>query len=112
MVGEADAALARHHKDSARDLLLRASVFYAASYHLLYGMPVDDRLLKAFCKQSNALDWAWRSSMNPLSPYAFHSRKQACLLTWFLLSAMKMKFGPLIIFTNGYDGTVFSLWQS
>ena len=35
MVGEADDALARHHKDSAQNLLLRASVFYAASYHPL-----------------------------------------------------------------------------
>jgi hypothetical protein len=41
MVAEADAALARHHKYSAQEPLLRASVFYAASYHRLYGKPVD-----------------------------------------------------------------------
>ncbi len=29
----------------ARELFLRASVFYAASYHPLYGNPVDSRLL-------------------------------------------------------------------
>ena len=48
----ADAALSasRGHRSSARDLFLRASAFYTASYHLLYGAPVDPRLVAAFRK--------------------------------------------------------------
>src|SRR4051794_15332167 len=41
--GEAEAALSAGYKVSARELYLRASVFYAASYHPLYGAPVDPR---------------------------------------------------------------------
>jgi hypothetical protein len=45
---QAEEALQRSHVQSARDLFLRASAFYAASYHPLYGDPVDPRLLAAF----------------------------------------------------------------
>src|SRR5580698_3623370 len=47
---DADAALAKGHVASARELYLRASVFYAASFHPIFGAPVDPRLLAAFRK--------------------------------------------------------------
>jgi hypothetical protein len=46
--GEAGTALAKGHRASARELLLRASCFYATAYHPLYGEPVDPRLVAAF----------------------------------------------------------------
>ncbi len=39
------------HMRSARELFLRASAFYATSYHPLYGEPVDPRLRIAFERQ-------------------------------------------------------------
>jgi hypothetical protein len=44
------------HKQSAQELYLRASAFYTASYHPLYGEPVDPRLIAAFNKQRQTLD--------------------------------------------------------
>ena len=53
---QAEAAEASGRLASARELYLRAAVFYADSYHPLYGAPVDPRLTAAFRKQAAALD--------------------------------------------------------
>lgn len=53
---EAEATLAKGHRASARALFLKASAFHAASYHPLYGFPVDPRLLDAFRRQTIALN--------------------------------------------------------
>ena len=52
----AEAAAAAGRRVSAHELFLRASCFYAASYHPLYGEPVDPRLIAAFRKQIDAFD--------------------------------------------------------
>lgn len=56
LAAEADAALARGLRTSASELYLRASSFYATSYHPLYGTPVDERLKLAFSRQMIAFD--------------------------------------------------------
>src|SRR5262249_38271665 len=56
IMAEAETTLAKGHKTSARELFLRASIFYAASFHPIYGAPVDPRLLAAFRKEVAALD--------------------------------------------------------
>jgi hypothetical protein len=48
---EAEAELKKGHRVGARDLFLRASVFYSTSYHPLYGDPVNPLLLEAFRNQ-------------------------------------------------------------
>jgi hypothetical protein len=55
-VASAEAANTAGHRHSARELYLWASAFYGASYHPLYGAPVDPRLVAAFNKQRQALD--------------------------------------------------------
>lgn len=52
----ADEALGKGHIASARALYLRASAFFATSFHPLYGAPVDPRVLAVFGKQVAALD--------------------------------------------------------
>ena len=67
ITAEAETALQRGHDGSARELYLRASAFYAASYHPLYGAPVDPRLVAAaldVCRRTRAkiaqnLAWAF-----------------------------------------------------
>jgi len=110
MAGEADSALARHHKDSARDLLLRASVFYAASYHPLYGKPVDARLLNAFRKQSSALDRGLSLFNEPIRSVRIPFEKTG--MPAYLIPAVghENEVRPLIIFTNGYDGTMTDMY--
>jgi hypothetical protein len=56
LTAEADKVLGKGHVASARALYLRASAFYATSFHPVYGAPVDPRLLAAFRKQVEALD--------------------------------------------------------
>ncbi len=41
MMDEAHVAHAQGHWQSARDLFLRAAVFYGKSFHTLFGEPVD-----------------------------------------------------------------------
>jgi len=53
---EADAAERRGAIASARELFLRASVFYSTSLRPLFGTPVDPRLLAAYRKQVDAFD--------------------------------------------------------
>ncbi len=48
LFADAEEALHKGRRTSARDLYLKASCFYATSYHPLYGRPVDPRLLAAF----------------------------------------------------------------
>jgi hypothetical protein len=59
IAAEAKSTLSGGHRTSARELFLRASAFYAASFHPIYGGPVDPRLLAAFRKQISALDRVW-----------------------------------------------------
>jgi hypothetical protein len=65
---EAISALAKGHRHSARELFLRASAFYAASFHPLYGEPVEPRLLAAFGKQVDALDRGFALFDPPILP--------------------------------------------
>jgi hypothetical protein len=41
LIAEAEGALAKGHRTSARELFLRASSFYASAYHPIFGCPVD-----------------------------------------------------------------------
>ena len=110
MVREADALLARNHRTSARELYLRASAFFCASYHPLYGTPVDPRLLAAYDRQIDALDRGFQLSDPPILPQAipFSGAKMAAYLVPAAGNARAVR--PTIIFTNGYDGTVTDLY--
>ena len=56
LAAEGQALATRGRTVSARELFLRASCFYSASYHPLYGKPVDPRLVAAFRKQIDAFN--------------------------------------------------------
>jgi hypothetical protein len=45
---EADAAMAKGHVGSVRELYLPATIAYATSLHSFYGAPVDPRFLPRF----------------------------------------------------------------
>ncbi len=110
MKAEAEAELAKGRRTSARELFLRASTFYSASYHPLYGAPVDPRLLSAFRKQSEMLDRALALSSIPTSSLSIPFG--ATPLSAYLIPAQGFERDtrPLIIFTNGYDGTITDMY--
>ncbi|MET0916898.1 MAG: alpha/beta fold hydrolase [Burkholderiales bacterium] len=107
---QADEALANGHESSARALMLRASCFHAASYHPLYGEPVDPRLLGSFRRQSQLFDRALALGPSPALPLRIPF--EGATLPGYLLPAegKAHERRPLLILTNGYDGTLTDMY--
>ncbi len=107
---EADAALARGRVSSARELYLRASAFYATSFHPLYGAPADPRLLTAFRKQIAAFDQGLALGPHPVRPQRIPFEDVALPAYLVTAAGHETEVRPLIIFNNGYDGTVTDMY--
>ncbi|MBL8581100.1 MAG: alpha/beta fold hydrolase [Rhizobiaceae bacterium] len=107
---EAESTLAAGHRGSARDLFLRASVFYGASLHPLYGAPVDPRFLSAFHRQVSAFDRGLALGEPAVRPVRIPFEGAA--MTAYLLPAAGRadEVRPLLILTNGYDGTITDMY--
>ncbi len=106
MAAAADALLAKGRMTSARETYLRASVFYASSFRPLYGAPVDPRLLSAFRKEVAAFDSALSLGEAPTAPMAIPFGEISLPGYFIPAEGRKNEVRPLIIFTNGYDGTI------
>jgi dienelactone hydrolase len=106
MAAEAEETLARGYPASARELFLRASVFYAESFHPIYGKPVDPRLLAAFRKQVTAFD----KGNPPVKPMRipFEGASMAAYLV--PAAGREQEVRPLLILTNGYDATITDMY--
>jgi dienelactone hydrolase len=107
---EADAALAKGHAGSARELYLRASAFYATSFHPLYGAPADPRLLAAFRKQIAAFDQGLALGLHPIRPQRIPFGDVALPAYLVPAAGHEPEVRPLIIFNNGYDATVTDMY--
>jgi dienelactone hydrolase len=108
--GQADRAAGNGHESSARALYLRASAFFAASYHPLYGAPVDPRLIAAFGKQVAALDAGLLLGPNPVRPVSIPFGSVAMPAYLIPARGAEREVRPLIIFNNGYDGTITDMY--
>jgi pimeloyl-ACP methyl ester carboxylesterase len=109
-IAAAELADKARHRQSAQELYLRASAFYAASYHPFYGTPVDLRLIAAFKKQRQALDRGFALKDPPIRPTTIPF-KGAAMPAYFLPApGFAGTKRPTVIFTNGYDGTVTDLY--
>jgi predicted alpha/beta-fold hydrolase len=102
----AEAASKAGHRESAGELYLRASALYAASYHPLYGAPVDPRLVAAFQKQRQALDNGLALGDPPIRPGSIPFEGNAMPAYFLPAAGFAGAKRPTIIFTNGYDGTI------
>lgn len=103
---EGDEAAAKGHGRSAREFYLRASAFHAASYHPLYGSPVDPRLLTAFRKQVGALNRGLALSDHPVSPVGIPFETTPMPAYLVPAHGFETQKRPLIIFVGGYDSTI------
>ncbi len=100
---EADAAATRG-RQTASDLYLRASSFYASAYHPLFGDPVDPRLLIGFRKQMAAFDAGLAlRGIQPVVVQVDEARVPTYLIPAF---GHENEVRPLLILVNGYDATV------
>ncbi|NUB13804.1 alpha/beta fold hydrolase [Azospirillum brasilense] len=107
---EADIALSKGHKATARALYLRASAFHNASFHPLYGAPVDPRLIAAFHKGTAALDKGLSLGPCPAIPLAIPFGGMAMPGRFIPAEGFETRVRPLIVFTNGYDGTITDMY--
>jgi pimeloyl-ACP methyl ester carboxylesterase len=103
---EADHALGRGHRVGAHETYLRASLYYAVSYHPLFGAPVDPRLLTAFGNQSQVFDKA-AAAADPPGQALEIPFEHTTLPAYFFRAADGAAPGPLLIATSGYDSTLF-----
>jgi alpha-beta hydrolase superfamily lysophospholipase len=103
-------ALARGHRESARALFLKASAFHGASYHPLFGTPVDPRLIESYRRQIAAFDAALALSDPPVAPLAIPFGDIILPARLIPASGRAREVRPLIILTNGYDGTLTDLY--
>ncbi|WP_431281473.1 alpha/beta hydrolase family protein [Humitalea sp. 24SJ18S-53] len=110
LVAEADATRAKGHLASAREFYLRASVFYGASLHPIYGAPVDPRLVAAFRKQVAALDAGLALGPEPVRPITIPFGDLAMPAYFIPAEGFAGQVRPLIINTNGYDGTITDMY--
>jgi len=107
---QATTQLASGHRASAQASLLRASVFYASSYHPLYGTPVDPRLTAAFRKQVAAFDRAMALARHPVVPLSIPFANTP--MPAYLIPALgrETEVRPLLICTNGYDASITDMY--
>lgn len=110
LAAAADAALAKGHRASARDHYLRASVFYGASFHPLYGAPVDPRILAVYRKQVAALDKGLALGPHPVAPLSIPFGETPMPAYFIPAQGFEQQVRPLIIFNNGYDGTLTDMY--
>jgi pimeloyl-ACP methyl ester carboxylesterase len=107
---EAGKALGSGHRESARELFLRASCFYALSYHPLYGEPVDPRLTAAFRAQKRAFERGLELFTPPVE--SIQIPFEGTTLPAYLVPAIgrESEVRPLLILTNGYDASATDLY--
>jgi alpha-beta hydrolase superfamily lysophospholipase len=89
---------------------LRASAFYATSFHPIYGKPVDPRLLAAFRKQVAAFDRGLGLGDAPVKPMRIPF--EGASMAAYLVPAVgrEQEVRPLLILTNGYDATITDMY--
>jgi len=110
LADEAEAALAAGRRASARELFLRASVHYGASYHPLFGSPVDPRLLAAFRRQSALFDRAMALGPEPVARERIAFEGAAMDAFFWPAEGAAGERRPLLVITNGYDATIGDLY--
>lgn len=110
LAAEAEGALGKGHWQSARELLLRAAAYYGTSFHPLYGAPVDPRVLTAFAKQIAAFDRGLALGPKPVRPVGIPFGELSLPAYLIPAAGREAEVRPLVIFTNGYDGTVTDMY--
>ena len=110
IAAEASEAEERGFRTSASELFLRASAFYAAAYHPLYGIPVDPRLAAAFRKQMATFEKGLGLSSFPATPLRIPFEDTTMPAYFVPAVGREREVRPLVIINNGYDATITDLY--
>ncbi len=110
LVMEGEAALVSGRRTSARELFLRASAFYSASYHPLYGELLDPRLVAAFRRQIDVFNRGLALSRRLVEPLRIPFEGMTLPAYFIPAVGREDDVRPLVIQTNGYDATVTEMY--
>jgi pimeloyl-ACP methyl ester carboxylesterase len=106
----AEAALAKGHVGEAHELLLRASCFHSISYRLLFGTPIDPRIVRAQHRQVAAFDRAMSLADPPAARFEIPFEGTAMPAYFIPATGRSGEVRPLLILTNGYDATITDMY--
>jgi hypothetical protein len=106
-VRAADAAEAGGHRATAHGHLLRAAAYDGVAVHMLYGSPVDPRLVQSFDRITDAFGRAMGLRDEPGESFTYEVDGHE-LPAWFLPAAGSQpgEARPVVIVSNGYDATI------
>lgn len=110
LVERAKIAIASGKRRTARDAFLRASCHYASSYRPLFGTPVDQLLLAAFRKQIGAFNEGLALLDAPATRLTIPFDGRSLPAYFLPAQGRSREVRPLMILTNGYDGTVTDMY--
>lgn len=110
MMDEGRVAEASGHASSARDFYLRAACFYGKAFHPLFGYPVDPRVVQSSRRQIEAFNRGLALGEDPVRPVHIPFETSSMLAYVITARGRADERRPLIIFTNGYDGTITDLF--
>lgn len=110
MMADGQDAEATGHRASARESFLRAACFYGKSFHPLFGQPVGPRVIAGSRKQIAAFERGLALSEPAIERR--HILFQGTPLLAYVIPAQGRadEVRPLLIFNNGYDGTITDLF--
>ncbi|MGX1099326.1 alpha/beta hydrolase family protein [Amorphus sp. MBR-141] len=110
LAAEAAENEAAGRRASARDGWLRAACFYGAAYHPIFGAPVNPRLLAAFRRQIAAFDRGLALGEPAVTPMGIPLGDLTMPAYLLRAEGRADETRPLLILTNGYDGTVTDMY--
>lgn len=101
----AEESRAKGHPASAREAYLRASTYYRQNYLMLFGVPVDPRLVDAFDRQAEAFRQAAALFPAPVEPVEIPF-EGTTLPGYFYRADESVTPRSTLISMSGYDCTV------
>ena len=110
MMEDGKRAEAAGHRASARESFLRAACFYGKSFHPLFGQPVDLRVIAGSQNQIAAFERGLALSDSAVAPQRIPFDGASLLAYVIPAQGRANEVRPLLIFNNGYDGTITDLF--
>jgi len=110
MMREGDVADAHGHQTSAREFYLRAACFHGKAFHPLFGDPVDPRVIESSRQQIEAFSRGLAIGNEPTEPVRIPFETVSMLAYVIAAQGRADERRPLLILTNGYDGTLTDLY--
>jgi alpha-beta hydrolase superfamily lysophospholipase len=107
---EGQRAEAAGHTASARESFLRAACFYGKSFHPLFGHPVDPRVITGSQNQIAAFERGLALSEVTVAPQYIPFEGNSLLAYVIPAQGRADEVRPLLIFNNGYDGSITDLF--